>query len=142
MPVPKDELDKMSARVCAHMNADHADSCVAWARYYARLADAASAEMTAVTPEGWALTVTMRDGSAKSVVVPYDPPLAAAKDVRKCAVAMHFAAFNGLGLRYKLANGYYSGAARQALHHMPKWMLGAALVAVVGVAAGVARALR
>mmetsp|Transcript_7271 Transcript_7271/g.21464 ORF Transcript_7271/g.21464 Transcript_7271/m.21464 type:complete len:117 (-) Transcript_7271:213-563(-) len=83
MPVPKDELDKMSARVCAHMNADHADSCVAWARYYARLADAASAEMTAVTPEGWALTVTMRDGSAKSVVVPYDPPLAAAKDVRK-----------------------------------------------------------
>ena len=29
-------------------------------------------------------------------------------------VAMHFAAFNGLGWQYKLANGFYTGAARQA----------------------------
>ena len=38
-----------------------------------------------------------------------------ARDVRKVAVAMHFAAFNGMGTQYKLARGFYTGAAQQAL---------------------------
>ena len=53
------------------------------------------------------------------VLVPYDPPIQTAAQVRKIAVSMHFAAYNGLGFRYKLSQGFYTGAAKQAWTHMP-----------------------
>ena len=53
--------------------------------------------------------------------------------LRKIAVAMHFEAYNGLGFFYKLQNGYYSGAARQAWAHMPNHVKYTG-VAVLGVA--------
>ena len=63
----------------------------------------------------------MADGSVKEkVLVKYDPPLKSAGEVRKVAVAMHFAAYNGMGVKYKLFNGFYTGAAKMAWTHMPK----------------------
>ena len=53
--------------------------------------------------------MTKADGYVMpKVLIPYEPALEKAGDVRKVAVAMHFAAFNGLGWQYKLANGFYT----------------------------------
>lgn len=113
-------LEKSSARVAAHMNDDHAQSLLAYAHYYARLPDATGAKMVGMSAKGFDLEVTLANGSSERVLVPYNEPLTSAADVRKRAVAMHMAAFHGLGFRYKLLNGFYKTAARQALHHMPK----------------------
>ena len=139
MPSLDDDLAKMSTRVCNHMNADHADSMLAWAHFYAKVPDAASATMTNVTKDGFELEITKADGYVMpKVVVPYEPALEKAGDVRKVAVAMHFAAFNGMGTQYKLTRGFYTGAARQAWHHMPprvkSGLVGAALTVVAAIA--------
>ena len=135
------ELAKMATRVVTHMNDDRAcstahferprlflinacacadaDSCLAWAHYYAKLPSATSARMTGIDARGFMLDVTLPDGHIESCLIPYSPPLTEAKMVRKIAVAMHFEAYNGMGLGYKLSNGFYSGAAKQAWTHMP-----------------------
>ena len=86
------DLAKMSERVCGHMNHDHADSLLAWAHFYAKVPDAASATMTDVKSDGFELELTKADGYVMpKVLIPFDPPLEKAGDVRKVAVAMHFA---------------------------------------------------
>ena len=113
-------LAKSAPRVCGHMNDDHSDSVLAYAMHYAGLADAVSARMVGLTSQGFVLDVTLRDGTVKSAVsVPYIKPLENAGQVRKMAVAMHIAAYNGLGMRFKLKHGFYQGAAKQAWAHMP-----------------------
>ena len=126
-------LEKSAARICKHMNEDHGDSILAYAHFYAKLPTAVSAQMTGLTVTGFELDVRMADGTIKSkVLVPYDPPLESAPQVRKVAVSMHFAAYNGLGFRYKLAKGFYSGAAHQAWTHMPQRVRTAAIVVLGG----------
>ena len=132
------DLAKMSERVCGHMNHDHADSLLAWAHFYAKVPDAAAATMTDVKSDGFELELTKADGYVMpKVLIPFEPPLEKAGDVRKVAVAMHFAAFNGLGWQYKLANGFYTGAARQAWHHMPPRVKSGLVGAVAVVCAAV-----
>ena len=109
----------MAARVTRHMNEDHGDSCLAWAHHYAQLPGATSARMTGLTASGFKLDVTLPDGLVQSALIPYRPALTEAKQVRKVAVAMHFEAFNALGFWYKLKNGFFSGAAKQAWTHLP-----------------------
>ena len=78
------------------------------------------------------------DGDARkrsaetSVVVPYDPPIRSALEVRKVAVAMHFKAFNSLGIRYKVFNGFYMGALRMMWKHMPPLIRNTFLGGVLG----------
>ena len=133
------DLAKMAQRVIGHMNDDHPDSLLAYAHYYAGLYPAAkAAKMVGLTAAGFELDVTLADGTVRRrVLVPYDPPLAAAAHVRKVAVAMHFGAFNGMGLGYKCRHGFYSGAARQAWAHMPP----RARLAVAGIGLSVLSAL-
>ena len=136
------DLAKMSERVCGHMNHDHADSLLAWAHFYAKVPDAAAATMTDVKPDGFELELTKADGYVMpKVLIPYEPALEKEGDVRKVAVAMHFAAFNGLGWQYKLANGFYTGAARQAWHHMPPRVKSGIVGAFAVVCAAVMRVL-
>ena len=118
-PTLEAELAGMAGRVVKHMNEDHGDSCLAWAHHYAKMPAATSAKMTGVTPSGFTLDVTLPDGLVKSATIPYSPPLTEAKQVRKVAVAMHFEAFNALGMWYKLKMGFFSGAAKQAWTHLP-----------------------
>ena len=133
---------KMRGRVVGHMNADHPGSLLAYARYYAGMADAASATMTDCTAKGFELDVVKKDGSVvKKVLIPFDPPLERAADLRKVSVAMHFTAYNGLGLRYKLESGFYADAARQALSHVPPRAKAGLLAAAVACGAAVAYAL-
>ena len=93
-------------------------------------------------PDGFELELTKADGYVMpKVLIPFDPPLEKAGEVRKVAVAMHFAAFNGLGWQYKLANGFYTGAARQAWHHMPPRVKSGLVGAFAVVCAAVMRVM-
>ena len=127
------ELAKSEARIVTHMNDDHADSLLAYAHYFAAMPDAVRARMTGLSVSGFELCVTVSSGAETSVVVPYDPPIRSAIQVRKVAVAMHFKAFNSLGFRYKLFNGFYSGAVRMMWTHMPPLIRNTFLGSVFGV---------
>ena len=133
------DLSKSAARVITHMNDDHPDSLVAYAAFYGKLRDARSARMTALTTRGFELEVTMADGAVKQgVLIKYTEPLRSAGQVRKLAVAMHFEAYNKLGIAFKIRNNFYGNAVKQAWTHMPigvKYPMAAALVGVTAVCA-------
>ena len=133
----EDGLAKSATRVITHMNDDHADSLLAYATYYAGFKDAKSAKMSGLTVEGFVLDVTLEDGSIKeNVLIPYTTPLESAAAVRKIAVAMHFEAYNELGLTYKIRHNFYGRAVVQAWTHMPakvKYPLVAVLAGAIGV---------
>ena len=125
------------------MNEDHGDSLLAFARWYAKLPDAASAKMATLNSAGFVLTVTMVDGSVqKEVLVPYSKPLASAGDVRKVAVAMHFEAYKQLGFGFKWSQGFYSRSAMQAWTHMPARVRWAAVTSFAAALLGVAMAAK
>ena len=127
-------LNKSSARVCAHMNADHSGSVLAYAhRWYDP--EATAAVMTHLNKRGFVLSVTVpKKGTVEDVLIPYTSPLTKASQVRKIAVQMHVEAFNGLGFRYKWKTGYYMHSISTAMHHVPKQYLIGGSVAVVVVA--------
>lgn len=131
-------LAKSSTRVITHMNDDHADSLLAYAIYFAGLSNAKSARMSALNVEGFVLDVVLDDGTVKTdVLIRYTSPLESAAGVRKLAVAMHFEAYNGLGMVFKIRNNFYGRAVVQAWTHMPakiKYPFAAALFGVIGFA--------
>ncbi len=73
----------VSDRICKHMNDDHADAVLAYARHYGGLVTAQSARMLAVQPELMRLEV---DGTP--VEVPFDHTLADSEDAHRTLVAM------------------------------------------------------
>ena len=135
------DLAKASARIAHHMNDDHSDSLLAYARYYGKL-DAKAAAMTGVTAQGFELDVTVADGSVKKTLVPYSRPLKSAGDVRKVAVEMHFAAYNGLGVVYKLKTNFYGNAVKQAWTHMPAHYRRPAMAVAIGLVACLGKAIK
>ena len=60
----------VSDRICKHMNDDHADAVLAYARHYGGVASPTAARMVAVTPAAMQLEV---DGAP--VEVPFDHTL-------------------------------------------------------------------
>ena len=73
----------VSARICAHMNNDHAEAVLAYARHYGGVADAHAARMLQVLPEAMELNV---DGA--TISVPFDHPLTDSEDAHRTLVAM------------------------------------------------------
>ena len=73
----------VSDRICRHMNDDHAEAVLAYARYYGGIEAPASARMLAVGPEAMQLEV---DGSP--VEVRFDHPLTDSEDAHRTLVAM------------------------------------------------------
>ncbi len=73
----------VSARICAHMNDDHADAVLAYASHYGGVATPAAARMLAVTAEAMELEV---DG--QSIQIPFDHALTDSEDAHKTLVAM------------------------------------------------------
>ena len=137
------DLERMSSRIITHMNADHADSLLAYAVYFAGLTDARSAKMSGVNTTGFELDVTLASGTVKKgVLIEYTSPLRSAGEVRKLAVSMHFAAYNGLGLGFKLRNNFYGNAVRQAWTHMPAKIKYPAAAILFGTLAACAKLMR
>jgi putative heme iron utilization protein len=73
----------VSDRICKHMNEDHAEAVVAYARYYGGLSDATTAQMLAIRPEAMELEV---DG--QSLEVAFDHPLSDSEDAHRTLVEM------------------------------------------------------
>jgi putative heme iron utilization protein len=73
----------VSERICKHMNDDHAEAVLAYARHYGGCAAASNARMVAVTPAAMELEV---DGEA--VQIPFDHSLSDSEDAHRTLVAM------------------------------------------------------
>ncbi len=73
----------VSDRICKHMNDDHAEAVLAYARHYGGIHQAAEARMVAVAAEAMTLEV---DGVA--VQVAFDHALSDSEDAHRTLVAM------------------------------------------------------
>lgn len=120
-------IKKSEARICGHMNEDHETSLLAYARFYAKLNNAVRPiKMVQMTPEGFVLDVTLQnnDGTTelkKGVVVKYpNGRMTKASQAHLLAISMHNEAFDGLGLFFKMQNGYYQSKAKIAMSRLFK----------------------
>ncbi len=73
----------VSDRICKHMNDDHADAVLAYARHYGGVENPGEARMVAVKPEAMQLEV---DGA--TVEVAFDHTLSDSEDAHRTLVAM------------------------------------------------------
>jgi putative heme iron utilization protein len=73
----------VSARICLHMNDDHSEAVLTYARHYGAIEGALSARMLQVRPEAMDLEV---DGN--TVTIPFDHPLSDSEDAHRTLVAM------------------------------------------------------
>lgn len=91
-----DPLAASAAGILEHMNHDHADSLLAYARGLGRLIDAESATMTAVDRYGFEMAVRTPRGP-KALRLGFDAEATSSEAVRKAMVAMVKAARAALG---------------------------------------------
>lgn len=77
----------VSDRICNHMNKDHADSVLVYAKVFGKVDQASSAEMVAIDAEGMDLSAQV-EGQAVPVRVPFDHVLQDAKDAHTTLVEM------------------------------------------------------
>ena len=74
---------EVSDRICKHMNDDHTEAVLAYARHYGGIQGAQAARMVAVAPDAMTLEV---DGA--SVQVAFDHTLSDSDDAHRTLVAM------------------------------------------------------
>ncbi|OUT73845.1 MAG: heme iron utilization protein [Synechococcus sp. TMED19] len=74
---------EVSARICAHMNDDHADAVVAYARHYGGVSTPNQARMLEVQSEAMLLEV---DGT--QISIKFDHRLSDSEDAHRTLVAM------------------------------------------------------
>ncbi|WP_448560414.1 DUF2470 domain-containing protein [Trichothermofontia sp.] len=77
----------VSDRICKHMNEDHADAVVLYARVFGQLPAATAAQMQAIDPEGMDLLAEV-DGTPQPVRIPFDHRLQDSEDAHQTLIAM------------------------------------------------------
>ncbi len=82
-----DPLAAAASGILKHMNDDHADAVLAYARVLAGVADAASATMTAVDRYGFEIAAMTPNGP-RAARIAFDVAVATPDDVRRSMVAM------------------------------------------------------
>ncbi len=82
-----DPLAGAAPRVLEHMNADHADALVKYARAFTRATDAEKAVMTAIDRHGFEMTVTTPRGVGPARLA-FEAPLVSADDARAKLIAL------------------------------------------------------
>jgi putative heme iron utilization protein len=91
-----DPLVPVAGGILSHMNADHGDAMLAYARALAGVADAQAATMTAVDRYGFDLEVSAPGGVQRARLA-FAAPACTAEEVRRAMVAMAKAARAALG---------------------------------------------
>ena len=76
----------VSDRICKHMNDDHADAIVLYAKVYGKL-DATTAQLLAIDPEGMNLSAQVA-GEAVDLRIPFDHILQDSEDAHQTMIAM------------------------------------------------------
>jgi putative heme iron utilization protein len=82
-----DPLRAAAAGILSHMNQDHADALLAYARGLARIPEASAATMTAVDRYGFDLAVTTPNGP-RATRLAFDHEVSTSDEVRKAVIAM------------------------------------------------------
>lgn len=78
---------EISARICKHMNEDHADAVLLYAKTFADTVEATSAEMLKIDAEGMDLKVR-NNGSEEPVRIAFDHTLKDAEDAHHTLIDM------------------------------------------------------
>ncbi|MEH2112176.1 DUF2470 domain-containing protein [Nostoc sp.] len=83
----QDFSTEISSRICKHMNDDHADAVVIYAKAFGGVTDASAAEMLSIDAQGMDLTAQV-NGEAVPVRIQFDHVLADAEDAHQTLIAM------------------------------------------------------
>lgn len=77
----------ISERICKHMNEDHADAVLTYAKVYGKSPTAETAAMSAIDPLGMDLTARV-DGHIVSLRIPFDRQLTDSEDAHQTLIGM------------------------------------------------------
>lgn len=77
----------VSDRICAHMNDDHAEAIVLYAKVFGNTHDAEAAKMLSIDTTGMNLNVT-RNGEETLLRIEFDHPLQDSEDAHQTLIAM------------------------------------------------------
>jgi putative heme iron utilization protein len=77
----------VSDRICAHMNDDHADAVLLYAKVFGHSPAATAAELDSIDPEGMTLTAQV-NGASVPMRIPFEHPLADSEDAHQTLIAM------------------------------------------------------
>ncbi|MBC1239892.1 DUF2470 domain-containing protein [Nostoc sp. 2RC] len=78
---------EVSSRICNHMNEDHADAVVLYAKAFGGITDAITAQMLSIDADGMDLTAQV-NGENVPVRIPFDHVLADSEDAHQTLIAM------------------------------------------------------
>lgn len=78
---------EVSERICAHMNEDHADAVLLYAKAYSNLTDATAAQMLSIDSEGMDLKAQV-NGEAVPLRIQFDHTLKDAEDAHHTLIDM------------------------------------------------------
>ncbi|MFN6462260.1 MAG: DUF2470 domain-containing protein [Nostoc sp. DedVER02] len=78
---------EISSRICKHMNDDHADAIVIYAKAFGGVKDAIAAQMLSIDAQGMNLTAQV-NGEAVPVRIQFDHVLVDAEDAHQTLIAM------------------------------------------------------
>jgi putative heme iron utilization protein len=78
---------EISSRICNHMNEDHKDAIVLYAKAFGGITNAKAAQMLSIDSEGMDLTAQV-NGESIPVRIQFDRVLADAEDAHQTLIAM------------------------------------------------------
>ncbi len=78
---------EVSTRICAHMNDDHADAVLMYAKVFGQASTATAATMDAIDPDGMDLTAQV-DSGVIPVRIVFERQLADSEDAHQVLIAM------------------------------------------------------
>ncbi|MEH1874912.1 DUF2470 domain-containing protein [Nostoc sp.] len=83
----KDFSADISSRICKHMNDDHADAIVVYAKAFGGVTSASAAQMLSIDAQGMDLTAQV-NAEVVPVRIQFDHVLADAEDAHQTLIAM------------------------------------------------------
>ena len=78
---------EVSQRICTHMNDDHPEAILLYAKVYGKEEGATAARMKSIDPAGMDLDVTL-DGNATTLRIPFEHQLADSEDAHQTLIGM------------------------------------------------------
>ncbi|HIK57306.1 MAG TPA: DUF2470 domain-containing protein [Synechococcales cyanobacterium M55_K2018_004] len=78
---------EISDRICSHMNDDHADAVLLYAKVFGNVQEAIAAKMTSIDPEGMNLKVETNSNSTP-LRITFDHALQDSEDAHHTLIAM------------------------------------------------------
>jgi putative heme iron utilization protein len=77
----------VSDRICKHMNEDHSDAILLYAKFYGNMSEVEKAKMLSIDSEGMNLSVNVKDSNQK-IRIKFDHSLEDAEDAHHTLIDM------------------------------------------------------